>query len=104
MFKQRKCCDNPKYETVSSFYTYKEKEHDFYEIGSPYRYTTITVPDSIIDRIVEKVDGMDPSEVKNIIHDELQTIMINLDKEKRSYVEIQRCKNCGYIKKVEVKI
>ena len=51
MFKQRKCCDNPKYETVSSFYTYKEKEHDFYEIGSPYRYTTITVPDFIIDRI-----------------------------------------------------
>ena len=104
MFKQRKCCCNPKYETVSSFYTYKEKEYNSYEISSPYVYTTVTIPDSIINKIVEKVDGVNPNEVKNIIHDELQTIMINLNKEKRSYVEIQRCKNCGYITKVEVKI
>ena len=25
MFKMRKCCNNPEYETIDSFYTYKEE-------------------------------------------------------------------------------
>ena len=46
---------------------------------------------------------MSAQEVKEIIENEIHSV-INLDKEKKSYVEIQICKHCEYIKKVEVKI
>ena len=43
-------------------------------------------------------------EIQQIINDKLNLIFDNINKEKKSYVEIQKCKNCGYIKKVEVKL
>lgn len=106
MFKKRKCCDNPVYETVSSFYTYKSKPVNNYGYYYNTKVTTnITIPNSIIDKIVEASKHViSAQEVKEIIKNEMHSIVINLDKEKKSYVEIQRCKHCGYIKKVEVKI
>ena len=104
MFKMRKCCNNPKYKTVSSFYTYKEKESSPYTVDQPYIYTTITIPDSVINKIINNVKGAHFDDVKNIIHNEFQNLILNCNKEKRTYVEIQRCENCGYIKKVEVKL
>ena len=80
MFKQRKCCCNPKYETVSSFYTYKEKEYNSYEISSPYVYTTVTIPDSIINKIVDVVPSP-KSKIKttrNIIIDKTPKAINNL--------------------------
>ena len=47
---------------------------------------------------------MSAQEVKEIIENEIHSVIINFDKEKKSYVEIQKRKHCGYIKKVEVKI
>ena len=61
--------------------------------------TNITIPNSLLIKNVISVQ-----EVKEIIENEMHSVIINLDKEKKSYVEIQRCKHCGYIKKVEVKI
>ena len=61
--------------------------------------TNITIPNSLLTKNVISVQ-----EVKEIIENEMHSVIINLDKEKKSYVEIQICKHCGYIKKVEVKI
>ena len=106
MFKQRKCCDNPVYETVSSFYTYKSEPVNNYAYYFNTNVTTnITIPNSFIDKIVKASKNViSAQEVKEIIKNEMRSIIIDLDKEKKSYVEIQKCKHCGYIKKVEVKI
>lgn len=105
MFKQRKCCVNPEYETIDSFYTYKEESKRAYDYYKPYTYTYVTMPDEIINRIIEKANGVDFDKLKQFIHNEFQHVIVeNANKEKKSYIEIQRCKHCGYIKKIEVKI
>lgn len=105
MFKMRKCCNNPEYETIDSFYTYKEEPKRIYNYNNPYTYTYVTMPDKIINRIIEKANGIDFDKLKQLIHDEFQHVIIeNTNKEKKSYIEIQKCKHCGYIKKIEVKI
>ena len=68
MFKMRKCCNNPEYETIDSFYTYKEEPKGIYNYNNPYTYTYVTMPDKIINRIIEKANGIDFDKLKQLIH------------------------------------
>ena len=109
MFKKRQCCSEPNYETIDSFYTYKEKEQEsdsYFSVSSPYKYESVTlsIPDNLIEKIVESSKNATVDEIEKIIKKHLSNCLESANKIKKSYVEIQKCKNCGYIKKVEVKL
>ena len=72
MFKKRQCCSEPNYETIDNFYTYKENEQEsdnYFSVSSPYKYESITfsIPDSLVEKIVESS--------KNATIDEIETII-----------------------------
>lgn len=105
MFK-KKCCENPDIEVLDRFYTYKEDNMNSY----PYVFnsrnitTTISIPSSIIDEIVKASKDATFEEIKQVISEKLTLELEHANKVKKSVVEITKCKNCGKIKKTEVKI
>ena len=105
MIKKHMCCANPIYEVIDRFYTY-EKEKNTYKSNfyTTNITTTITIPQEIINNIVKESKNATIDEIKQIIADNLNNIVINTNNKRKSYIEIQKCKNCGYIKKVEVKL
>lgn len=103
MFKRKLCCENPNYEVIEKFFTYND-DNSIYPFHNYTKTTTLSIPIKILDDIVEASKDATIEEIQQIINDKLNLIFDNINKEKKSYVEIQKCKNCGYIKKVEVKL
>lgn len=103
MFKRKLCCENPNYEVIEKFFTYNDDNDSIYPFNSYTKTTTLSIPIKILDDIVDASKDATVEEIEKIINNRL-TLLIENNKKKKSYVELQKCKNCGYIKKVEVKL
>lgn len=106
MFKRKQCCKNPDYEVIEKFFTYKDnnQNNNVYPFQSYTKTTTFSIPIKILDDIVEASKNATIEEIQTIINNKLNFLIEENNKKKRSYVELQKCKNCGYIKKVEIKL
>lgn len=103
MFKRKQCCKNPDYNVIEKFFTYYD--NNVYPFQSCTKTTTFSIPIKILDDIVEASKNATIEEIQTIINNKLNFLIEeNSNKKKKSYVELQKCKNCGYIKKVEVKL